>query len=466
MFEAAQGIPGLPDLTQPTQLIQFGTKLWRILFILGSIVAFLGIALALLNFSRRHDEVEPAILIRQWLEGYSVLLRILLHGVLIFFLVITGFFVCSTLANRYHFWERARVTQVAESVAGERLEQPAPQVRYVIEEPYSYNTQVGNRIVRVQETRTINRFLRVSGSQVQVKIDQTPDPQKNGRAIYRVDFVADYLVVNQLAATQNFFFEISPLNGYSLLQNFKVEQNGNRLNPTNPGEYSFPFRLAPGQETRFKITYQALGAPRWVYNANGQLLSNFRLNVLANFPGADFASGIVPTESKVEGQGTRYTWIFENNVSVLNPFGVFTATSKVQNLGILPRLLTLAPALFIWWLLLLYLSLPMSWQNVAIAAGVFFACILSLTYTSRIIDPQLAWMAISLFLLALAWGLGRNLRASLAAIICTITGAILPVLGLLVPYSGLTLSLAGLLSVAWLAVVNWHGFYRLNQPTR
>ena len=463
MFETAQGIPGLPDLTQPTQLLELGTRLLRLAFFIAGIVAFFGVVLALLNFSRRRNDLELAIPIAQWLEGYSVLLKMLLHGALVFVLVITGFFFCSTLATRYHFWEQGRVAQIAESVSGERLEQSAPQVRYVIQEPYSFNTQAGNRIVRVQETRKINRFLAVTGTQIEVKIDQSSDPQKKGRGIYLVDFSGDYRVTNQLNTSQNFFFEISPPSSYSLLQNFKVEQNGTRLNPTNPGEFSFPFSIAPGQETSFKVTYKAQGSPRWVYSANGQLLSNFRLSVLANFPGADFASGIVPSESKVEGRGTRYTWVFDDNVSVQNPFGVFTATERVQNTGILPRLLILAPGLFLWWLLLLYLSLPMSLRDVAIAGGVFFAFILALTYFSRVINPQLAWLLISPFLLVLSWGLGRNRRASLAAFISTIAGGILPVLGLLVPYSGLTLSLAGLLSVAWLAALNWYGFYSVDR---
>ncbi|MFB2917024.1 hypothetical protein [Aerosakkonema funiforme] len=466
MFEVAQGIPGLPDLTQPSELIQFGAKVLRTFLILVGLVGFMGLVLAALNFSHRRDESETGDMLGQWLVGYSVLLRLLLHAGLVFILSIAGFFLCSTLGTRYHFWEQARVAQVAESVAGERLEQTAPQVRYVIQEPYSYNTQVGNRLVRVQETRPVTRFLTVAGSQIEVKIDQTLDPQKSDRAIYRVNFNGDYQVTNQLREAQNFFFEIPQPNSYSLLQNFKVEQNGKILPQSNPGDYAFPFRLGPGEQTRFRVTYQAQGAPRWVYNANGQLLSNFRLSVLANFPGADFASGIVPTEAKVEERGTRFTWVFDGNVSVLNPFGVFTATSRVRNTGVLPRLLLLAPALFLWWLLLLYLSLPMSLRDVAIAGGLFFACILALTYFSRTIDSQLAWLAISLFFLVVSWGLGKTWRASLAAFISTIAGGVLPVLGLLVPYSGLTLSLAGLLSVAWLAALNWYGFYQLDRETR
>lgn len=461
MVDLAQGIPGLPDLTQPTQLIEFGKQLLRTFLILTGLIAGLGIAIACLSFSLRRHESEQTSFINEWVVRYSVLMRGLQHTTLILILLIGGFFLCSTLSTRYHFWEQARVAKVAETVAGERLEQPAPQLRYVIQAPYTYNTQVGNRLVRVEEKRVINRFLSLTASQIEVKIDQVPDPQKQGRAIYLLDFSADYQATNRLNQAENFFFEISPPNGYSLLHNFKVEQNGTRLQPKNPGEYSFALRLQPNEKTSFKVTYKAQGAPRWVYNASGQLFSNFRLSVLANFPEADFASGIVPTESNQEAKGTRFTWVFDDNVSVLNPFGVFTAIKPAQNTGIIPRLLILAPALFLWWLLLLYLSLPMSLRDVAIAGATFFACILALTYLSRAVNPQIAWTGISLVLVALAWGLGSNRRLHLAAVICTISGAILPVLGLLVTYSGLTLSLAGLLSVIWLAVCNWYNLYPL-----
>jgi hypothetical protein len=462
----AQGIPQLPDLTQVSQIMQFGGEILRLFLILVGLVAVLGVAIALLSFSLfslRRDAPEPGIFISEWVVRYSALLRGLQHTALIVIILIGGFFLCTTLANRYHFWEQARVTQVAASVAGDRLEQLAPQVRYTIQKPYSYNTQVGNRIVRVREQRTVDRLLALNGSQVQVNIMQASDSQKNDRNIYLVDFAAEYQLTNRLTDTDNFLLVVPPPNGYSLLQNFKVEQNGIRLEPNNPGEYTFPFRLLPNTETRFRVTYQAQGSPRWVYNANGQLLSNFRLSVLANFPNADFASGVVPTEAKAEGKGTRFTWIFDDNVSVLNPFGVFTATGTIRNTGILPRLLLLAPAIFLWWSLLLYFSISLKLRDVAVLGGIFFATILALTYLSRIINPQLAWTIVSLILLTLAWGLGRNLRTSLAAFICTIAGAVLPILGLLVPYTGLTLSIAGLLSAVWLAIYNWYGWYPRQQ---
>lgn len=462
MDSANQGIPGLPDLTHPTELIQIGSQLLPAFLFLVFLVIALGVAIALISFTLRAHPLDQKMVIGEWTIRYSKLLWGLQHLTLVLILLVAGFFLCSTLSNRYHHWEQAKVTQVAQSVAGDKLEQIVPQVRYVTQEPFTYTTQVDGKIVKVNDKREVNRLLSLAGSQVQVKLEQTTDVQ-NRSAVYRVDYGAEYKVVNRLNNTDKFFFEAQPPIGYSLLSNYKVERNRTRLEPVEPGNYSFAFQLQPGEETSFRVTYQAQGGPRWVYNAAGQLLSNFRLTAIANFPGADFASGIIPSETKVDGRSTQFTWIFDDNVSVKNPFGVFTNTNPIRQTGILPRLLLLAPALFLWWILLLYLSIPMNLKNVAIAASIFFACLLTLTYLSRFMNPMLAWTMLSAILLTLSWGLGYSRSASLAAIICTITGAILPVLGLLVPFSGLTLSVAGLLSVIWLAVRHWYGWYGL-QP--
>jgi hypothetical protein len=466
MSPTSQGIPGLPDLTHPTQLIQLGSQLITTSLLLVFLVIALGVAIALMSFALRQNQSQQAIFIGEWTIRYSQILQGLQHLTLVLILLVVGFFLSSTLSNRYHHWEQAKVTQVAQSVAGDKLEQIAPQVRYVTQEPYTYTTQVNGKIIKVNDTQQVSRFLGLSGSQIQVNLEQTTDVQGRS-AVYRVDYTADYKLVNRLKDIKDFFFEAPPPNGYSLLSNYKVERDGlrpaggdrTRLEPANPGNYSFAFRLEPGQETNLRVTYQAQGGPRWVYNSAGQLLSNFRLTTVANFAGADFASGVVPKETKVNGRTTQYTWVFDDNVSVRNPFGVFTNTSPIRQTGIIPRLLLLTPALFLWWILLLYLSLPMSLKNVAIASSIYFACLLTLTYLSRFMDAQLAWTMISLVLLTLTWGLGSTRSASLAAIICTIAGGVLPVLGLLVPYSGLTLSVAGLMSAIWLAVRHWYNWY-------
>lgn len=454
------GIPSLPDLTHPSELIQFGTNVLKGSLLLVLLVIALGIAITILSYSLRRDEEQYRTIIGEWAQNYSRLLLGLQHLTLILILVVTGFLLCTTLSNRYHHWEQARVAQVQERVSGDRLEQIAPQIRYVIKEPYSYTTQVNNKIVKVTEKRDANRFLTLSGSQIQVQLDQTPDVQ-NRRAVYRVDYSADYKVTNSLSDVSDFFFEAPPPNGYSLLSSYKIERAGSRLEQKNPGDYGFPFQLQPGQETSFRITYKAQGGSRWIYSAEGQLLNNFRLTTIAKFRDADFASGIVPNAIEPHSDGgTKFTWTFDDNVSVKNPFGVFTNTNPIRHTGVLPRLLLLAPGIFLWWILLLYLSIPISFRNLTIAAGIFFACILTLTYLSRIINPLFAWALASFVLLSLTSGISTNRRGWFAAVICTISGAIIPVFGLLIPFSGLTLSLAGLLSGVWLAVNHWYGRYR------
>lgn len=132
-------------------------------------------------------------------------MRGLQHLTLVLVLLVPGFFLCSTLSNRYHHWEQARVAQVAQSVAGDKLEQFAPQVRYSIQEPYTSTTQINGKIVKVNETREVNRFLTLAGSQIQVKLDQSVDVP--GRSsIYRANYTADYKVINQLKDINNFFF--------------------------------------------------------------------------------------------------------------------------------------------------------------------------------------------------------------------------------------------------------------------
>jgi hypothetical protein len=206
---------------------------------------------------------------------------------------------------------------------------------------------VDGELVEVERLQTYNRFLGLSGSQIEVTVEQVKDPASD-RLIYQSRFQADYQVTNSLGEAEDFFFEAPPPRGYSLLQDYRVEREQERLQPINPGDYGFPIPLKPGESTQFRVTYEAQGGSRWVYDSRSQLLSDFRLTVKALFANADFASGIIPTTTQKIPQGTQFTWDFADNVSVRNPFGVFTATRSVKNTGILPRLLLLAPAICLW----------------------------------------------------------------------------------------------------------------------
>ncbi|UZQ55965.1 hypothetical protein OOK60_07870 [Trichothermofontia sichuanensis B231] len=127
-----QGIPGLPDLTQPHMMLHYGAQFlqWG---------QWLLVLLAAIVFAYRRNRPD-------WLpplgDRYSQLRQGTRHGILIAILVITGFLLCATLANRYHHWEQVKIAQVAGSVAGERVEQPAPLVRYTVMEPYTTITYI------------------------------------------------------------------------------------------------------------------------------------------------------------------------------------------------------------------------------------------------------------------------------------------------------------------------------------
>ncbi len=456
MLDNFQGIPNLPDLTHPEELINLGKEIINYSLILTLILIGLGFGLAVINFSLKGNQFASGMMINKSVSDYNKLLKIWQHSILILIIMVNGFFVASTLANRYHTWEQQKIAKIANTVTGERLEQVAPTVRYVVEKPITYNQYIDGKFVKVEDISRENRYLPLNSSNIEVTIDQVTSPQDN-RNQYLIDFKGEYQVTNTLENNTEFWLEIYPPYNYSLLRNFRVEKNGKKIEPKNQGEYNFPLNLAQGETIKFTITYQAQGNPRWVYNAGSQIISNFSLTAKTTFSNADFASGIIPTETKQQGKEKIFTWIFQENVSVSNPFGVFTATEKITGTGILPRLLILSPILLLWWLLLLYLSLPsLSVKNVVLVSGIFFASIFALTYISKLLASQIVWLVIAIFMLVLVKGLEKKSLSSVAVIICTITGAILPVFGLLISYSGLTLSIAVLLSIFWLAIKNWY----------
>jgi hypothetical protein len=63
MSSTDQGIPGLPDLTHPTELIQIGSQLIPTFLLLVFLVVALGIAIALMSFALRHQKAEQTIVI-------------------------------------------------------------------------------------------------------------------------------------------------------------------------------------------------------------------------------------------------------------------------------------------------------------------------------------------------------------------------------------------------------------------
>ncbi len=453
---------GLPDLTQPQYLDRVFGQLPIAIAIFAILAIGIGAGIAVVNFSRQSHPHERNVVVGDWFVRADRLMRALQQVVLVAVLMLASFLFCSTLANRQHNWEQARSNRVAPTIVGEPIQQTSPQVSYTSQEPYVYTTTLNGKLVKVQDKKDVTRQTAVSGSNLQVKID--PTQRKSGEeANYLIEFSGEYQVTNPIGTTDRFVFKIDPPTNYALLQNFSVDQDDKRLTAINPGEYRYPVQIAPGSVSKLRVTYRTQGSPQWVYSGKEGSLANFRLAISSGVPRLNFISGIVPT--KVETQGTQkiFTWAFNQNASVQKPFGVAVGeVAAPKTTGTLPLLLVLAPGILLWWMLLLSFSIPIDLRNSAIAGFTFFALMFVLTYFSRLFDPLYVWGGISLGLLGLVWGLGaKNWRISLAAVICTILGLIVPVFGFLSGYRGLTLSMAGLLSILWLTARNWYNLYPL-----
>ncbi|MGD1804115.1 hypothetical protein ACP6PL_01555 [Dapis sp. BLCC M126] len=90
MWSSSQGIPNIPDITHPQEIIELGNQILKTSLILIILTGFLGIGIAIINFSiRHHQESEPKNLINELVSQYSSLLKSLPHLILVLSLVIS-----------------------------------------------------------------------------------------------------------------------------------------------------------------------------------------------------------------------------------------------------------------------------------------------------------------------------------------------------------------------------------------
>jgi hypothetical protein len=186
MSETTTGIPNLPDLTHANELIQFGDRILSNLQTIALLIAALGIAIALINYSWNRNSNYRNNFIEEWIPRYSVLLKGFQHTVLVAIVLAIGFFLCSTLANRYHYWEQSRIAKVAATVEGDRIEQAAPTLRYETEEPNIYYTQVEGKLVKVEDKQKVSHQLALTSSDIDVNLSQIVNLQDN-RNQYFID---------------------------------------------------------------------------------------------------------------------------------------------------------------------------------------------------------------------------------------------------------------------------------------
>jgi hypothetical protein len=476
-INAVDGIPGVLDVTQSNvpvsilgdrmNLIMNGVPLGILLFCI--ILIGLGVALALINFSIKPQQESSMVAMGDWIMRYSDLIRSLRHVAIVLAILTVGTLLCSTVANRYHFWEQNTFPRAAATAA--QIVQTSPQVRYTIKEPYNYSENINGKVTKIRDEKDLTRLLPVNKSNIQVKINKSKVKSAEKWA-YTTDFLGEYEIRNITPGSVDFLLTMAPPKGAYIVQSYSVEQDGRRISANSAGEYEYRIQIAPNGTTQLKTSYQAQGAPRWLYATKGELLSRFQLSIESNFNNINSASGLMPSSIEKRNPGKTFTWILPDNAAIPYPIGASSPNALPAQVGVIPKVILFAPAIWLWWLVMLYLSVPMRIKDILISAGVAGTSILTLAFVMRLFKteitavyatPELVWPVIAILLLVSAWGLGKNFRTSLAAIICTIAGMILPVLAMLTTYQGLILSLAALLSVMWLVVMNWYGWYQLER---
>jgi hypothetical protein len=466
---AVSDTPEMSSVTSPGQLnaIANGIPLGIILFF--AVLLGLGVAIALINFSLKPQQESSVVAMGGWIIRYTDLVKLLQHVAVVSSILIAGIFVCNIVANDYSVWEQNKFPRSA--ATAQQIEQMAPQISYTVKEPAKLETKEGEPPTVIAPEKEIPRFLPVSSSNIQVAINKN---RVRGleKWIYTTDFVGEYEARNITPSNVEFLLKMAPPKGAYIVQSYVVEQDGRRISANSAGEYEYLIQIANNGTTKIKTSYQAQGAPRWLYVTRGELLERFQLAIATNFNNIASASGLMPSYIEKRPKGKTFTWTIPGNATIPYPIGASTPNILPSQVGAIPKVIFYAPGVWLWWLVLLYFSVPLYLKDVLITAGVLAAGVSTLAYAMRLFKtelvgvaatPELVWPVIAVLLLFSAWGLGKDKRTKFAAIACTIAGLIVPVFGLLSIYQGVLLSLAVLLSAFWLVAINWYGWFKFDR---
>ncbi len=456
----AISLPKLPDLTQTNQLISIASSFGLGLVVLALLVIGLGMALALINFGLKPKQVSAVVVLDRWTIRYTELLQLLQTAALIAILSVGLFLCCGTLANRYQVWEQ---TRFGGPVVTSAIEQAAPQIEYTATEPYSYNTQLDGKLVKVQDSKAVKKIMLPSASNLRLKMIATEN-----RNLAEIDFAGNYQIKNTASAAANstLLLQMRPPQGLGVVENFTVQKDGQRILPQQGSDYNFPLTLAPGATGQIQVNYRGQGSPRWLYRTQGQLLSKLQLAIETNLKNVDGIGSLMPTQVENKGSNRVLTWVFGDNAAVDRPFGAGTKMVADPQAGILPGLLSIAPALWLWWLALLLMAMPLGLRDMTASAGVFLALISALTYGSRLmrtdyvlpyLTPQTLWLGLTALVIVMGIGLARQRQVAANVALAALVGLVLPVFGLLGQYRGPIIGLAALMSIGWLATPRWYG---------
>jgi hypothetical protein len=465
---APSGIAGTPDVSKADQLsmVMSGFPIAIILFF--SVLLGLGVAIALINFSLKPQQESSVVAMGGWIIRYSDLVKLLQHVAIVAGILIVSILICNAVANDYNLWEQNKFPRSA--ATAQQIEQMSPQISYTMKEPAKVETKEGEPPTVITPEKEIPRLLPISSSSIQVAINKN---RVRGleKWVYTTDFAGEYEVRNITPGNVEFLLKMAPPKGAYIVQSYAVEQDGRRISSNSAGEYEYLIQIANNGTTKIKTTYQAQGAPRWLYVTKGELLNRFQLAIATNFNSISSASGLMPSYIEKRSKGKTFTWVIPDNATIPYPIGASTPNILPSQVGAIPKVILYAPGVWLWWLVLLYFSVPLRLKDLLITAGVAAAGVSTLAFAMRLFKteltavpatPEIVWPIVAILLLSSAWGLGQDKRTKFAAIVCTIAGLIIPVFGLLSIYQGVLLSLAVLLSAFWLVAINWYGWFKFD----
>lgn len=434
-----------PDLTHPAEwLVAWHLALRGGAWAVMALAAF-GLVIAAIAWATRREGGSPADAVAAgWLGLAGALPRAGLAAALL----AGAFAACGTLASRAHDLEFRARTSALENYPDVKMIQAAPRFGHVEVIKYKDSRWANGKRVEVDAERREERFHYLAGSDVRAEIRRVDDPVREGLDRFAVAFDATYRLANPLGREQAFFLDLAPPASANVVFDLAVEAGGKALSPESEGGTRYWLTLPAGGHEAVRYRYHADGVPRWVYDTAGARLSAFKLTIATDLGNAKFASGVAPTRREPWQGGQALTWEYAKNGQITEPLGIFTAMDAQAKASTLPRWLLLAPGLLALWLAVLALTTRLRARDMAIAAALFGAAVLTTYAAGRSMPPAFAWLVAGAVVAFLAGELDDDGATARTA---TALALVLPGVAVAVQHAAVGGAAAALVLAAWLA---------------
>ncbi len=136
---------------------------------------------------------------------------------------------------------------------------------------------------------------------------------------YKVDFSGSYTFRNGTTARQWVTFALELPAAQTIYDDLAISLGGKPLEISNNGGKAYACAyLPPAAAEVLRVHYRSQGADSWAYNFGSEMsqVHNFRLRVLTDFKGVDFAENTLsPTEKREAPTGWDMTWAYKNLMS-------------------------------------------------------------------------------------------------------------------------------------------------------